>query len=295
MIESMKYIKPIDKNPDFSFSALIKVEDKEGYNYPVSELTYECFDDSYQFVFVPFWDIIDSLPDNLFLGIPGINLKLRKDKYYRVNMIPGFLQMRTPDPYRTDIAALLGDIGLETTDPFSWLLRKGFRSGLDNLLVVPRHEKVMITYHYEGIDTNDLQPGDRVNLNKIYDVCANRDNINKQIFRLLASGANIYLEEKKHFISNEERRAMLLLLSSLLEFADDFKNIKQQEGIQKARVEGKYTGRKRISVDPMLLRSVSEKFRKGEVTEAEAMEELNISSRATFYRRLKELNEQNGN
>ena len=64
---------------------------------------------------------------------------------------------------------------------------------------------------------------------------------------------------------------------------------RHQEGVAQAKNSGKYAGRKRIVVDPNLFRQVAEDFRNHKVTEEEAMHRAGISSRSTFYRRLKEI------
>ena len=64
---------------------------------------------------------------------------------------------------------------------------------------------------------------------------------------------------------------------------------KHREGIDKAKREGKYTGRKKIAVDQNLLRQIAEDFEAKKITETEAMQRAGISSRSTFYRRLKEV------
>ena len=64
---------------------------------------------------------------------------------------------------------------------------------------------------------------------------------------------------------------------------------RHQEGVALAKNSGKYAGRKKIVVDPNLFRQIAEDFRNHKVTEEEAMHRAGISSRSTFYRRLKEM------
>ena len=59
------------------------------------------------------------------------------------------------------------------------------------------------------------------------------------------------------------------------------------EGIVRAKNEGKYTGRKKLSVDPNLFDWIAADFDKKRISEDEALRRLGIS-RSTFYRRLKE-------
>lgn len=62
---------------------------------------------------------------------------------------------------------------------------------------------------------------------------------------------------------------------------------KQQEGIERAREEGKYKGRRPIAVDETLFDSVVALWKAGEITAREAMTRLDLKPN-TFYRRIKE-------
>ena len=66
---------------------------------------------------------------------------------------------------------------------------------------------------------------------------------------------------------------------------------KQQEGIERAREEGKYKGRKPIAVDEALFDSVVSLWKAGQITAREAMARLDLKPN-TFYRRIKEQGEQ---
>jgi len=82
----------------------------------------------------------------------------------------------------------------------------------------------------------------------------------------------------------------LLMLQDSLETKQN--KLRHQEGIARAKKDGKYTGRKKIAVDQNLFRQIAEDFENRRITETEAMNRAGISSRSTFYRRLKECKEQ---
>ena len=105
----------------------------------------------------------------------------------------------------------------------------------------------------------------------------------------MRSGAHIWDETDSRQLSEEECSLLLNLL--MVQESMESKQNKQrhQEGVAQAKNSGKYAGRKRIVVDPNLFRQVAEDFRNHKVTEKEAMRRTGISSRSTFYRRLKEL------
>ena len=54
-----------------------------------------------------------------------------------------------------------------------------------------------------------------------------------------------------------------------------------------AKTRGHYLGRKPISVDEEMLNKIRDQFKLKMITEQEAMKELGIKSRSTFYRRMK--------
>lgn len=85
--------------------------------------------------------------------------------------------------------------------------------------------------------------------------------------------------------------AILAFCRSLLDLEKDERREKQQQGIQRAREEGKYRGRKPIAVDETLFDSVVALWREGKITAREAMKRLELKPN-TFYRRIKEQEEQ---
>lgn len=109
------------------------------------------------------------------------------------------------------------------------------------------------------------------------------------LFRLFASGATIRIESEKRTLDAAEKRAMLYLLKVMQTHNDNYAAIRQAEGIRKAKEAGKYTGRKRQPVDPFLFEQVTKQFRAGDISEAEAMQKLNINARSTLYRRMREV------
>ena len=64
---------------------------------------------------------------------------------------------------------------------------------------------------------------------------------------------------------------------------------RQREGIEIAKAEGKYKGRKPVAVNEAKFRAVCARWRAGEITATTAMQEVGLKPN-TFYRRVKELN-----
>ncbi len=66
---------------------------------------------------------------------------------------------------------------------------------------------------------------------------------------------------------------------------------RRREGIERAKKEGRYKGRKPIEIDETLFDAVVERWKRGEITAREAMSRLRLKPN-TFYRRIKEQEEQ---
>ena len=95
-----------------------------------------------------------------------------------------------------------------------------------------------------------------------------------------------YVLNGKGNIPDSTRERVLKIMQ---EHDKNYMAIRQADGIRKAKEDGKYTGRKKQPVDPILLAQVTRQFRSGVISEAEAMQRLNIHSRSTLYRRMREI------
>ena len=80
---------------------------------------------------------------------------------------------------------------------------------------------------------------------------------------------------------------MLTIFGAVAELERAYILQRQREGIEIAKERGVYKGR--TPLDRPEFSSVATRWRKGEITAAEAMRRLNMSS-STFYRRIKENN-----
>ena len=92
-------------------------------------------------------------------------------------------------------------------------------------------------------------------------------------------------------IEDDNRKAMYALFHPLFENEVIRRRKKQQSGIKKAKEAKKYRGRKKIHVSVPQLDDVIKQRERGDITVEEAMKELEIRSRSTFYRRIKEFKE----
>lgn len=286
---------PLEGEPYYQNRGLIYALDQQGGRYLVSRIIYERFDEqNFQYVFLPEWSVIDALPAAVFQGIPGLDLSLRLEKYYRVNMTPVFISERTPGEGREDLWELLEMVDLDYYDRFEWLLRTGMRCGTDNL-IVERDCETGKTIHYTtkaGKELlKDLQPEDCIVIDSLQKIADSSQGLRLRLLQILRSGCHVRLEREDAMLSDEERCAMLKIL--LAEEMLDARRRREhrQDGIAKAKKSGKYRGRKRIEVDEHLMQEIAEQFEKRNITEKDAMARLGVSSRSTFYRRLKEKRE----
>ena len=83
-------------------------------------------------------------------------------------------------------------------------------------------------------------------------------------------------------------RFMLTVFGALAELERENILERQREGIEIAKSEGKYKGRKPVDVNEEQFKAVCGKWRAGEMTATAAMKELSLKPN-TFYRRVKEL------
>jgi DNA invertase Pin-like site-specific DNA recombinase len=83
-------------------------------------------------------------------------------------------------------------------------------------------------------------------------------------------------------------RFMLTVFGALAELERESILERQREGIEIAKREGKYKGRKPVDVDEKQFKEVCKKWRAGEITATAAMKEVNLKPN-TFYRRVKSI------
>ena len=116
-----EYTFPLQGKPYYRSSGIIYAVDRSGNKYAVGQVDLERFDDqNFQYVFTPEWSVIDTLPSSIFQGIPGLDMSMRLERYYRVNMTPYFISERTPSESREDLWELLEAVGLDYYDRFEW-------------------------------------------------------------------------------------------------------------------------------------------------------------------------------
>lgn len=280
---------PLAGNPSYVNSGIIKAVMKTGEKISIAQIDYQEFDEeNFQYVISPYWEIIDGLPSSVFQGIPGIDMDLRLEKYYRVNYIPTFIAERTPSENREDLWELLEAVGLDYYDRFEWLLRTTMRAANDNLIVEKRRESQVIE-EFMSERLPMLQYGDKLIVEAMEAIADTATGFMDDIFTVVTSGVDMINQNGKIIIDKTAREGMVPVVVTQRIIARREYAANRRAGIEQAKKKGKYTGRKPIEVDEQVLRQVNQEFKEGLITIEEAMRRAKIGSKSTFYRRVRAL------
>lgn len=250
--------------------ATIKQKDKYGFVYPVSKLEYTEFENGeYAYVFTPHYQTMDLLTSDVFQGIPGLDIDLRCERYVRENLVPVFIEERTPSPNREDLWDLLNECNMTYLNRLEWLTKTKRQYIGDGLYC----EEGDIAK--ERIDVKELLDGKKQFIAAL-----------KAIITQICLGNDIY-DAEKPVVNDENRAVMHSLFLNLYLVEKKHIAAAQEEGIKKAKQEGHYKGRKAMPLDEVQFDDVAHLFLSHVYTEEEACEILGIS-RSTFYRRMKQ-------
>ena len=280
---------PLAGVPTYVNSGIIKAVMKSGEKISVAQIDYQEFDEeNFQYVISPYWEIVDGLPASVFQGIPGIDMDLRLKDYYRVNYIPTFIAERTPSESREDLWELLESVDLDYYDRFEWLLRTKMRAANDNLIVERRRIEETVGQFASGI-ISGLQYGDKVIVESLESIADTTAGLTDGMFNIVTSGIDVVTESGQVLVDAMTRAAMIPYMVAQRIMSRRERISHQQAGIEQAKKDGKYAGRKPTPVDENVLRQVAKELDEGIITVEEAMKRTKINSRSTFYRKLRNL------
>ena len=280
---------PLAGTPSYVNSGIIKAVMKNGEKISVAQIDYQEFDEeNFQYVISPYWEIVDGLPASVFQGIPGIDMDLRLEAYYRVNYIPTFIAERTPSENREDLWEILESVGLDYYDRFEWLIRTPMRAANDNLIVERRRTEQVVEKYTTGILSN-LQYGDKVIVDSMEAIADTTAEFADEIFTVITNGVDIISESGQMLVDITTRSSMIpiIIAQKIIAQREYAKN--RRSGIEQAKKQGKYTGRKPIEVDEKVLRQVNQELKAGLISVEEAMKRTKIGSKSTFYRKVRAL------
>lgn len=250
---------------------LIVVKDKFNITHLLSKIEYFCNEDeTFKYVFTPSYSTISLLKSDIFQGLPGLNLDIKKEKYERINRVPVFISERVPNKNREDYYELLKEVNMEYMDPIEYLIRvKGQYFG-DPYFVIAYKDK-------EKIDLDNLT-GKYTNT-----------DLTKIILDNIAIGNDIIFNDT--LINDDNRKLIYDILIKLYKRSVTYKKEKQLEGISLAKINGKYKGRKRIEIDVINFLNYLNKINNKEITVKEACKNLGITI-DKFYREKKRINKE---
>ena len=215
-------------------------------------------------------------------------MDLRLKDYYRVNYIPTFIAGRTPSESREDLWELLESVDLDYYDRFEWLLRTKMRAANDNLIVERRRTNKTVVHFTSDIIAN-LQYGDKVIVESMETIADTTAGLTDGMFNIVTSGIDVVTESGQVLVDAMTRAAMIPYMVAQRIMSRRERISHQQAGIEQAKKDGKYAGRKPTPVDENVLRQVAKELDEGIITVEEAMKRTKINSRSTFYRKLRNL------
>ena len=136
-----------------------------------------------------------------------------------------------------------------------------------------------------------LQPGGLVRVESLEEAADSAKELLDALQKIMERGADFVSGREgidTRAAGGEQLKALCRALAAL--DASDRRE-KQRRGIERAREEGKYRGRRPISVDEGLFDTVVSLWQSGQISARQAMERLDLKPN-TFYRRIKEREEQ---
>lgn len=134
---------------------------------------------------------------------------------------------------------------------------------------------------------DELNSGDCMVVERFSGAAKNAKSFVALLSDLYDRGIRFRSVEEKFDTGTDEGRYALGILRRVAQLDGEYRREKQRDGINNAKEEGKYKGRKPIEVDEESFDSILERWRNGEITARQAMNELNLKPN-TFYRRVKE-------
>jgi len=134
-----------------------------------------------------------------------------------------------------------------------------------------------------------VRTGDIVIVESISRIARNTRDLLSIVSELTENGVEFVSLKESIDTTTPQGRFMLTVFGALAELERESILERQREGIEIAKSDGKYKGRKPVDVDEKLFRTVCKKWRNGEMTATAAMKEVGLKPN-TFYRRVKEMN-----
>lgn len=133
-----------------------------------------------------------------------------------------------------------------------------------------------------------VRAGDTLIVESISRIARNTRDLLTIIANLTDKGVEFVSLKENIDTTTPHGRFMLTVFGALAELERESILERQREGIEIAKAEGKYKGRKPVAIDEAKFRAVCARWRAGDITATAAMKEFGLKPN-TFYRRVKEL------
>ena len=131
-----------------------------------------------------------------------------------------------------------------------------------------------------------MEPGDCVEISSFSAVADNSREMLGYLLKMAESQVDFVCLQGEVDTRGDAGKSIIRFCGELAGLDRKDRRRRQQEGIDRAREEGKYRGRKPIEVDDHLFEAVIEQWESGKITARNAMEQLSLKPN-TFYRRIK--------
>lgn len=132
-----------------------------------------------------------------------------------------------------------------------------------------------------------IREGDTIVVESISRLARNTKDLLEIVEKFKEKGV-IFISQKENIDTDTPTgRFMLTVFGAVAELERQYILQRQREGIEIAKQEGKYKGRKPIGLDKEKFKVIYEAWKAGNIKGVQAMKELNLK-RATFYRKVKE-------
>lgn len=132
-----------------------------------------------------------------------------------------------------------------------------------------------------------VRTGDIVIVESISRIARNTRDLLSIVSELTEKGVEFVSLKENIDTTTPQGRFMLTVFGALAELERENILERQREGIEIAKSEGKYKGRKPVEYDEEKFVSLCKKWRAGDMTATAVMKELGLKPN-TFYRRVKE-------
>lgn len=134
-----------------------------------------------------------------------------------------------------------------------------------------------------------VRSGDIVIVESISRIARNTRDLLSIVSELTENGIEFVSLKENIDTTTPQGRFMLTVFGALAELERENILERQREGIEIAKNEGKYKGRKPVEIDEVRFKALCQRWRNGEITARAAMNEMGLKPN-TFYRRVKEMN-----